>query len=60
MYIGMMIASGVSTLLLTNNYSFLSIGVFCALASILVLPIISYLVKEHIDANKEATAKVKG
>lgn len=48
MYLGMTAASVLSSILLTNNFSFLSIGILCAIASILVLPIVSYLVKEQV------------
>lgn len=59
MYFGMTIASSLSSLLLTKNFSFLSIGLFCAIASILVLPMINYLVKEQVVINEDIKAKMQ-
>lgn len=46
MYIGMTIASGVASLAISNGFPFFSLGTICAIASLLVLPIIFVLVKE--------------
>ncbi|MGG2014809.1 MFS transporter [Bacillus sp. S10(2024)] len=47
MYIGMMIASAGASWLLEGGQTFLAIGIMCAIASFLVLPIIHYLIKEN-------------
>lgn len=60
MYMGMTAASSVSSILLTNNFSFLSIGILCAIASILVLLTISHLVKEQVVISADVKAKIKG
>ncbi|MEH7460277.1 MFS transporter [Bacillus pseudomycoides] len=46
MYIGMMFASAGASWLLVRGQSFLAIGILCAIASFLVLPIVYFLVKE--------------
>ena len=40
MYIGMTIASGLASLTVSNGFPFSSLGIMCAIASLLVLPII--------------------
>lgn len=52
MYIGMTIASGVASLAISNGFPFSSLGTICAIASLLVLPIIFVLVKEKASSNK--------
>ncbi|MDM5250007.1 MULTISPECIES: MFS transporter [unclassified Lysinibacillus] len=47
MYIGMMFASAGASWLLVNEKTFLAIGILCAIASFLVLPIIHYFIKEE-------------
>ncbi|WP_243526708.1 MFS transporter [Bacillus pseudomycoides] len=46
MYIGMMFASAGASWLLMGGQTFLAIGILCAIASFLVLPIVHFLVKE--------------
>ncbi|MBG0967146.1 MFS transporter [Bacillus sp. SRB1LM] len=46
MYIGMMFASAGASWLLVGGKTFLAIGILCAIASFLVLPIVHYLIKE--------------
>ncbi|PEX91520.1 MFS transporter [Bacillus cereus] len=46
MYIGMMFASASASWLLIHGQTFLSIGILCAMASFLVLPIVHFLVKD--------------
>lgn len=53
MYIGMTIASGVASLTVSNGFPFSSLGIMCAIASLLVLPIIFVLVKEKASSNKK-------
>lgn len=53
MYIGMTIASGVSSLAISNGFPFSSLGTICVIASLLVLPIIFVLVKEKASSNKK-------
>ncbi|OWW11875.1 MULTISPECIES: MFS transporter [Bacillus] len=53
MYIGMTIASGVASLAISNGFPFSSLGTICAIASLLVLPIIFVLVKEKTSPNKK-------
>ena len=53
MYIGMTIASGVASLAISNGFPFSSLGTICAIASLLVLPIIFVLVKEKASSNKK-------
>ncbi|MGH1053777.1 MFS transporter [Bacillus paranthracis] len=53
MYIGMTIASGVASLAISNGFPFFSLGTICAIASLLVLPIIFVLVKEKTSPNKK-------
>ncbi|TPV47193.1 MFS transporter [Bacillus dicomae] len=53
MYIGMTIASGVASLAVSNGFPFSSLGIMCAIASLLVLPIIFVLVKEKASSNKK-------
>ncbi|HHL3303779.1 MFS transporter [Bacillus cereus group sp. Bce001] len=56
MYIGMTIASGVASLAISNGFPFSSLGTMCAIASLLVLPIIFVLVKEKASSNKKKMA----
>lgn len=56
MYIGMTIASGVASLAISNGFPFFSLGTICAIASLLVLPIIFVLVKEKTSPNKKKMA----
>ncbi|HDR7778958.1 TPA: MFS transporter [Bacillus tropicus] len=53
MYIGMTIASGVASLTVSHGFPFSSLGIMCAIASLLVLPIIFVLVKEKTSTNKK-------
>ncbi|KYZ64729.1 MFS transporter [Bacillus sp. GZT] len=53
MYIGMTIASGVASLAISNGFPFSSLGTMCAIASLLVLPIIFVLVQEKASSNKK-------
>ena len=53
MYIGMTIASGLASLTVSNGFPFSSLGIMCAIASLLVLPIIFVLVKEKASSNKK-------
>ncbi|PKJ54651.1 MFS transporter [Bacillus sp. SN10] len=53
MYIGMTIASGVASLTVSHGFPFSSLGIMCAIASLLVLPIIFVLVKEKASSNKK-------
>ncbi|WBO91055.1 MFS transporter [Bacillus tropicus] len=53
MYIGMTIASGVASLAVSNDFPFSALGLMCAIASLLVLPIIFVLVKEKTSPNKK-------
>ncbi|MGH1277631.1 MFS transporter [Bacillus basilensis] len=53
MYIGMTIASGVASLAVSNGFPFFSLGIICAIASLLVLPIVFVLVKEKAPSNKK-------
>ncbi|MCW9129622.1 MFS transporter [Bacillus paramycoides] len=53
MYIGMTIASGVASLAVSNGLPFSSLGIMCAIASLLVLPIVYVLVKEKETSNKK-------
>lgn len=53
MYIGMTIASGVASLTVSNGFPFSSLGTICAIASLLVLPIIFVLVKGKALSNKK-------
>lgn len=53
MYIGMTIASGVASLTVSHGFPFSSLGIMCAIASLLVLPIIFVLVKEKTSPNKK-------
>jgi predicted MFS family arabinose efflux permease len=53
MYIGMTIASGVASLAVSNGLPFSSLGIICAIASLLVLPIVYVLVKEKEISNKK-------
>ncbi|MGG0302206.1 MFS transporter [Bacillus albus] len=53
MYIGMTIASGVASLAVSNGFPFSSLGIMCAIASLLVLPIVFVLVKGKESANKK-------
>ncbi|OQR56507.1 MFS transporter [Bacillus sp. CDB3] len=52
MYIGMTIASGAASLAVSNGLPFSSLGIMCAIASLLVLPIVYALVKEKKTSNK--------
>lgn len=56
MYIGMTIASGIASLAISNGFPFSSLGTICAIASLLVLPIIFVLVKEKTSPNKKKMA----
>ncbi|MEH7464840.1 MFS transporter [Bacillus thuringiensis] len=47
MYNGMMFASAGASWLLIGGHTFLAIGIMCAIASFLVLPIIYFLIKEN-------------
>ncbi|MFE7375397.1 MFS transporter [Bacillus cereus] len=51
MYIGMTIASGVASLAVSNGLPFFSLGIMCAIASLLVLPIVYILVKGKESSN---------
>ncbi|MGH0924247.1 MFS transporter [Bacillus pacificus] len=53
MYIGMTIASGLASLTVSNGFPFSSLGIMCAIASLLVLPIIFVLVKGKALSNKK-------
>lgn len=53
MYIGMTIASGAASLAVSNGLPFSSLGIMCAIASLLVLPIVYALVKEKKTSNKK-------
>ncbi|MES5846617.1 MULTISPECIES: MFS transporter [unclassified Bacillus cereus group] len=53
MYIGMTIASGIASLAISNGFPFSSLGTICAIASLLVLPIIFVIVKEKTSPNKK-------
>ncbi|MED0960421.1 MFS transporter [Bacillus paramycoides] len=53
MYIGMTIASGVASLAVSNGLPFSSLGIICAIASLLVFPIVYALVKEKETSNKK-------
>ena len=53
MYIGMTIASGVASLAVSNGLPFFSLGIMCAIASLLVLPIVYILVKGKESSNKK-------
>ncbi|WP_377865703.1 MFS transporter [Bacillus sp. R86525] len=53
MYIGMTIASGAASLAVSNGLPFSSLGIMCAIASLLVLPIVYALVKEKETSNKK-------
>ncbi|WP_395761574.1 MFS transporter [Bacillus sp. 3G2] len=53
MYIGMTIASGAASLTVSNGFPFSSLGIMCAIASLLVLPIIFVLVKGKALSNKK-------
>lgn len=53
MYIGMTIASGVASLAVSNGLPFSFLGIMCAIASLLVLPIVYVLVKEKETSNKK-------
>ncbi|AAT59898.1 MULTISPECIES: MFS transporter [Bacillus cereus group] len=53
MYIGMTIASGIASLAVSNGFPFFSLGIICAIASLLVLPIVFVLVKEKAPSNKK-------
>ncbi|MCU5002157.1 MFS transporter [Bacillus tropicus] len=53
MYIGMTFASGVASLTVSHGFPFSSLGIMCAIASLLVLPIIFVLVKEKTSPNKK-------
>lgn len=53
MYIGMTIASGVASIAISNGFPFSSLGTMCAIASLLVLPIIFVLVQEKASSNKK-------
>lgn len=48
MYMGMMFASAGASWLLVSGQTFFAIGIMCAIASFLVLPIIHFLIKESI------------
>lgn len=50
MYTGMMSATAISALLMQNG-TFLQIGILCAIASILCMPVTSFFVKEHSAAD---------
>lgn len=53
MYIGMTIASSVSSFTLSKGFPFVTLGIICAIASLLVLPMIYFLVKEKTMSNKK-------
>ncbi|MGQ7875435.1 MFS transporter [Bacillus sp. 1A] len=53
MYIGMTIASGIASLAVSNGFPFSSLGIMCAIASLLVLPIVFVLVKGKELSNKK-------
>ncbi|WP_264448972.1 MFS transporter [Bacillus cereus] len=53
MYIGMTIASGAASLAVSNGLPFSSLGIMCAIASLLVLPIVFVLVEGKESANKK-------
>ncbi|MDJ1478714.1 MFS transporter [Bacillus sp. LS15-K4] len=53
MYIGMTIASGVASLAVSNGFPFSFLGIMCAIASLLVLPIVFVLVEGKESANKK-------
>ncbi|HDX9640734.1 TPA: MFS transporter [Bacillus mobilis] len=53
MYIGMTIASGAASLAVSNGFPFSSLGILCAIASLLVLPIVFVLVEGKESANKK-------
>ncbi|PDZ04783.1 MFS transporter [Bacillus cereus] len=53
MYIGMTIASGAASLAVSNGFPFSSLGIMCAIASLLVLPIVFVLVEGKESANKK-------
>ncbi|PEY38271.1 MFS transporter [Bacillus cereus] len=46
MYIGMTIASSAASFTLTKGFPFVTLGILCAISSLLVLPMIYFLVKE--------------
>ncbi|KEK23490.1 hypothetical protein BAGA_08320 [Bacillus gaemokensis] len=52
MYVGMTIASGTASFALSQGLPFVSLGVVCAIASLLVLPMIYFLVKEKAVPKK--------
>ncbi len=52
MYIGMMFASAGASWLLAGEKTFVAIGILCAIASFLVLPIVRYLIKEESATNQ--------
>lgn len=53
MYIGMTIASSVSSFTLSKGFPFVTLGIICAIASLLVLPMIYFLVREKTMSNKK-------
>ncbi|MED2792632.1 MFS transporter [Bacillus wiedmannii] len=53
MYMGMTIASGIASLAVSNGFPFSSLGIMCAIASLLVLPIVFVLVKGKELSNKK-------
>ena len=52
MYVGMTIASGTASLALSRGLPFVSLGMICAIASLLVLPMVYFLGKKTDTSNK--------
>ncbi|EEM02164.1 Multidrug resistance protein [Bacillus pseudomycoides] len=52
MYIGMTIASSVASFALSKGLPFFVLGIICAIASLLVLPSIYFLVQEKATTTK--------
>ncbi|PFN06981.1 MFS transporter [Bacillus cereus] len=52
MYVGMTIASGTAAFALSQGLPFVSLGIICAIASLLVLPMIHFFIREKVTPNK--------
>lgn len=52
MYIGMTIASSAASFALSNGLPFVTLGIICTIASLLVLPMVHFLIREKIAPKK--------
>ncbi|MEN1936090.1 MFS transporter [Paenibacillus sp. 102] len=59
MYIGMTIASSAASFTLSKGFPFVTLGIICAIASLLVLPMVHFLIREKVAPKKNQTVMME-